>query len=192
MAQYPEIRAHVMTGGAVNWGKLWSGLKSTLGVVSKVAPVISSLAPEEYRDTINKTGDISGKISGLGRGGNFAHMAAIDLARRAMSKKKGGNAKQFFKNFGTGFKQGIKTTSGIVSKLAPVGMMLAPEFAPEIGAIGALSGITNKALGGRRKQLPRSGHKREVSRGLIVGDVMRKYGMSLPEASKYVKAHNLY
>jgi hypothetical protein len=58
----------------------------------------------------------------------------------------------------------------------------------------------NKALGGRhvrriasgRKQLPQSGHKREVTRGLIVGDIMRKFNLSLPEASRYVKEHGLY
>ena len=189
MAQHPEIRDHVMSGGKVNWSKVWSGIKSTLGVVSKIAPVISSLAPEEYRDTIDKTGDISGKISGLGRGGNFSHMLAIDLARRAMSKKKGGNAKQFFKNFGTGFKQGFKGTAKVMAPVLGVASLVAPELAP----IAAATYAANKAMGGRRRMtLPKSGHKREVTRGLIVGDIMRKYGMSLPEASKYVKAHNLY
>jgi len=122
------------------------------------------------------------------KAGSMAQMAAIDIARR-MSKRKGSG---FWQDFGKGFKQGLKTSSGIIAKAAPIGMALAPEFAPEIGAVGALSGLTNKALGGRRKQLPRSGKKRETARGLIVGDVMRKYGMSLPEASHYVKANNLY
>jgi hypothetical protein len=187
MAQHPEIRAHVMSGGAVNWSKLWGQIKSGLNVVSKVAPVISSLAPEEYRDTINKTGDISGKISGLGRGGNFAHMAAIDLARRAMSKKKGAG---FWKDFGTGFKQGFKQTA----KYAAPALGVASIFQPELLPLAAATGVASKALGNgrRRMTLPKSGHKREVTRGLIVGDIMRKYGMSLPEASKYVKANNLY
>jgi len=72
--------------------------------------------------------------------------------------------------------------------------MLAPEFAPEIGAVGALSGITNKALGGRRKRmtLPKSGHKREVARGDIVSAIMRQRGVSLGEASRIVKQEGLY
>jgi len=193
MAQHPEIRDHVMSGGAVNWSKLWSGLKSTLGVVSKLAPVAAQLAPE-YSDQISQVGNVSGAISGMGHGGNFSHMLAIDLARRAMSKKKGGNAKQFFKNFGTGFKTGLKDITGVAAKVAPIGMLLAPEFAPEIGAVGALSGITNKALGGRRKRmtLPRSGHKREVARGDIVSAIMRQRGVGLGEASRIVKQEGLY
>jgi hypothetical protein len=170
MANHPEIRAHVMSGGAVNWSKLWGQIKSGLNVVSKAAPVISSLAPEEYRDTIGKVGDVSGKISGMGR--------------------RGGNAKQFFKNFGTGFKQGFKETA----KYAAPALSVASIFQPELLPLAAATGIASKALGNgrRRMTLPKSGHKREVTRGLIVGDIMRKYGMSLPEASKYVKANNLY
>jgi hypothetical protein len=43
-----------------------------------------------------------------------------------------------------------------------------------------------------RKQLPRSGHKREVARGDIVAAVMKQQGISLPQASKYVKDNGLY
>jgi hypothetical protein len=43
-----------------------------------------------------------------------------------------------------------------------------------------------------RKQLPRSGHKRNIARGDIVGSIMRQHGLSLPEASKFVKEHGLY
>jgi hypothetical protein len=45
---------------------------------------------------------------------------------------------------------------------------------------------------GGLKHLPKSGHKRNTARGLIVGDIMRKHGMNLPQASKYVKDHGLY
>ena len=191
---HPELKAHMIRGGKVDFKKLWGQIKSGLNVVSKAAPIISSLAPEEYRDTINKTGDISGKISNIGgrrkKAGSMAQMAAIDIARR-MSKRKGAG---FWQDFGQGLKQGLKTSSGIIAKAAPIGMMLAPELAPEIGAIGAISGATNTALGGRRKRmtLPKSGHKRLENRGLVVGDVMRKYGMSLGEASRYVKEKGLY
>jgi hypothetical protein len=197
LAEHPMLMQHQMRGGKIDWGKIWKGIKDTASFVSKAAPVAAQIAGPEYSDDINKVGNISGAISGMGRrkkAGSMAQMAAIDLARRAMSKRKGGNFKSFMKNFGTGFKQGLKTSSGIIAKAAPIGMALAPEFAPEIGAVGALSGITNKALGGRRKRmtLPKSGHKRLENRGLVVGDVMRKYGMSLGEASKYVKDHGLY
>lgn len=191
---HPELKAHMLRGGKVDFKKLWGQIKSGLNVVSKAAPIISSIAPEEYRDTINKTGDISGKISGMGRrkkAGSMAQMAAIDLARRAMSKRKGAG---FWQDFSKGFKTGLKDITGVAAKAAPIGMALMPEFAPEIGAVGALSGITNKALGGRRKRmtLPKSGHKREVARGDIVSAIMRQRGVSLGEASRIVKQEGLY
>jgi hypothetical protein len=43
-----------------------------------------------------------------------------------------------------------------------------------------------------RKQLPQSGKKRESARGAIVAEVMKKHGLNLPQASKYVKEHGLY
>jgi len=43
-----------------------------------------------------------------------------------------------------------------------------------------------------RKQLPHSGKKRESARGAIVAEVMKKHGLNLPQASKFVKEHGLY
>jgi len=175
LEMHPELKQHIMRGGAVNWKKIWQGIKDTASFVSKAAPIAASLAPEEYRDTISKTGDISGKISGMGR------------------KRKGGNFKSFMKDFGTGFKQGLKTSSGIIAKAAPIGMALMPEFAPEIGAVGALSGITNKALGGKMSQARRKsvGHAKNQARGALVRQLMRQHGMSLGQASSYIKQNNI-
>jgi hypothetical protein len=46
--------------------------------------------------------------------------------------------------------------------------------------------------GAGRKQLPHSGRKRESARGAIVAEVMKKHGLSLAQASSYVKQHGLY
>jgi hypothetical protein len=45
---------------------------------------------------------------------------------------------------------------------------------------------------GGRKQLPQSGAKRVSARGAIVAEVMKKHGLSLPQASSYVKQNGLY
>jgi hypothetical protein len=45
---------------------------------------------------------------------------------------------------------------------------------------------------GGRKKLPHSGTKRNHARGAIVAEVMKKQGLSLANASKYVKEHGLY
>jgi len=194
LEQYPELMQHHLSGGKVNWSKVWKGVKDTLGFVSKAAPVAAQIAGPEYADTIGKIGNVSGAISGMGRrkkAGSMAQMAAIDLARRTMSKRKGSG---FWQDFGTGFKKGLKASTGVISKLAPVASLIAPEFSPEIGALGAISGATNKALGGRRKRmtLPKSSHKREVSRGDLVSAIMRQRGVSLGEASRIVKQEGLY
>ena len=41
-------------------------------------------------------------------------------------------------------------------------------------------------------KLPKSATKRYSARGAIVAETMKKHGLSLAEASKYVKEHNLY
>jgi hypothetical protein len=175
LAEHPMLMEHHMRGGKINWSQIWKGIKDASSFVSKAAPIVQQLAPEEYKDTIGKVGNVSGAISGMGRGAGF------------------------WQDFGTGFKKGVRGTAKVVSKAAPIAAMVAPEFAPEIGAVGLASGVINKAMGGRHRKkagkrmtLPTSGHKREVSRGLIVGDIMRKYKISLPEASRYVKQNNLY
>ena len=193
LAEHPMLMQHQMRGGKIDWKKIWQGIKDTASFVSKAAPIAAQIAGPEYADDINKVGNISGAISGMGRrkkAGSMAQMAAIDIARR-MSKRKGAG---FWQDFGKGLKQGLKTSSGIIAKAAPIGMMLAPELAPEIGAIGAISGATNKALGGRRKRmtLPKSGHKREVARGDIVAAIMKQRGVGLGEASRIVKQEGLY
>jgi len=256
LAEHPMLMQHQMRGGKIDWKKIWQGIKDTASFVSKAAPVAAQLAGPEYADTIGKVGDVSGAISGMGRGGmkkllfgesaaskarreerearrqgsertirtQQANQAAIEAAKRHnaevafesevnrlmseekarkekpltlaeqyLAEKKAMKGRGFWQDFGKGFKQGLKTSSGIIAKAAPIGMALAPEFAPEIGAVGALSGLTNKALGGRRRMtLPKSGRKRETARGDIVAAIMRQRGVGLGEASRIVKQEGLY
>lgn len=171
---HPELMEHHLAGGKIDFKKLFNQIKSGMSVVSKIAPVISSLAPEEYKSSINKVGDISGKISGLGRG---------------YAKGRGGNAKQFFRDFGKGFKQGFKGTAKVMSPILGVASLIQPELAP----LAAATYAANRAMGGRRRMtLPKSGQKREIARGDIVAAVMRQRGVSLGEASRIVKQEGLY
>jgi hypothetical protein len=187
---HPELKAHMLRGGKVDWGKIWKGVKDTLGFVSKAAPLAAQIAGPEYSDTIGKVGDISGAISGMGRRKAGSMSLAADLIGNYATRRRG---RGFWQDFGKGFKTGLKDISGVAAKAAPIGMLLAPEFAPEIGAVGALSGITNKALGGRRRMtLPKSGRKRETARGDIVSAIMRQRGVGLGEASRIVKQEGLY
>jgi len=48
LQMHPELQQIHMQGGAINWKKIWSNIKSGANFVSKAAPIVSSLAPEEY------------------------------------------------------------------------------------------------------------------------------------------------
>lgn len=72
------------------------------------------------------------------------------------------------------------------------GKGIADDIAKIAKAGEAYIPLARQAMMGGRKQLPRSGHKREVARGDIVAAVMRQQGISLPAASRYVKDNGLY
>ena len=187
LQQHPELMEHHLAGGKIDFKKLWNQIKSVGSFVSKAAPIAAQIAGPEYSDSINRVGDISGKISGLGRGGNFAHMAAIDLARRAMSKKKGAG---FWKDFGHGFVQGLKGTA----KIAAPALGVASIFQPELLPLAAATGVASKALGNGRMSMHRAksvGHAKNQARGAIIRQLMREHGMSLGQASSYIKQHNI-
>ena len=176
LMMHPELQEIHMSGGAIPWNKIWSGIKKSASVVGKIAshPLTQQLAGDDYKKSLQTTADVANALSGLGRRDCY----------------QGGNAKQFFKDFGTGFKKGFKGATKVASKVLPIASIFNPELAP----LAAASVAANSAMGGRRKKatLPKSGRKRNTARGLIVGDVMRKYNVSLGEASKIVKQQGLY
>jgi hypothetical protein len=183
---HPELKAHMLRGGKVDFKKLWGQIKSGLNIVSKAAPIISSIAPEEYKDTINKTGDISGKISGMGRRKAGSMSLAADLLGNYATRKRG---RGFWQDFGKGFKQGFKETA----KIAAPALGIASIFQPELAPLAAATGIASKAMGGRMSQARKKsvGHAKNQARGALIRQIMREKGMSLGQASSYIKQHNI-
>ena len=189
LKEHPELMQIHLSGGAINWKSIWDGIKKGASFVSKAAPVVSSLAPEEYRDTINKTGDISGKISGMGRVSGAG----------------------FWKDFGDGFVKGIKGSTKVASKVLPIVTAFQPELLPLTGAVMAADQIINKGSG--RRGRPRKiggdlyppaveggmskhrrksvGHAKNQARGALIRQFMREKGLTLPQASSYIKQHNI-
>ena len=191
LSEHPELMQIHLSGGAINWKSVWDNIKKGASFVSKAAPIVSSLAPEEYRDTINKTGDISGKISGMGRVSGAG----------------------FWKDFGDGFVKGIKGSTKVASKVLPVMTAFAPEIAPLTGAVLAADQVINRGSG-RRRGRPRKlvagdlyppaveggmsnhrrksvGHAKNQARGALIRQLMREKGLTLPQASSYIKQHNI-
>lgn len=108
-----------------------------------------------------------------------------------------GGDQNFWKDFGHGLATGVGRS--LQYGAVPLGAILGGPQGAALGALGAVAGknLANKygvAGMGRmhRAKLPRSGHKRNTARGDIVRAVMSQQGLSLPQASKYVKAHGLY
>jgi hypothetical protein len=66
-----------------------------------------------------------------------------------------------------------------------------------MGGIGGFGMVHHPSggllLGGVKHKKPRAtvGHARNQARGAIVRQVMMQHGMTLPQASHYVKAHNI-
>jgi hypothetical protein len=172
--------------------------------VSKAAPIVSSLAPEEYRDTINKTGEISGKISGMGRkprGRPPKHYVHHDIRMvEPVERNHKLDGSGFWQDFGHGFKTGFKGANKVASKVLPIVSIFQPEIAP----IAAASVAANAAMGGKRKSrkiggaselyppaVIKGGKKPPSARGLLIKKVMAQRKCSLGEASKYIKQNNL-
>jgi hypothetical protein len=192
--EHPELQHIHLSGGKIDWKSIWDNIKKGASFVSKAAPIVSSLAPEEYRDTINKTGDISGKISGMGR--------------VSKSCKEGAG---FWKDFGDGFVKGIKGSTKVASKVLPIVTAFQPELLPLTGAVMAADQIINKGSG--RRGRPRKiggdlyppaveggmskhrrksvGHAKNQARGALIRQLMREKGLNLPQASSYIKQHNI-
>ena len=189
LSEHPELQHIHLSGGKIDWKSIWDGIKKGASFVSKAAPIVSSLAPEEYRDTINKTGDISGKISGMGRV----------------------NGSGFWKDFGDGFVKGIKGSTKVASKVLPIVTAFQPELLPLTGAVMAADHAINRGSG--RRGRPRKtggdlyppavqggmsnhrrksvGHAKNQARGALIRQLMREKGLTLPQASSYIKQHNI-
>lgn len=194
--EHPELQHIHLSGGKIDWKNIWNNIKKGASFVSKAAPIVSSLAPEEYRDTINKTGDISGKISGMGR--------------VSKSCKEGAG---FWKDFGDGFVKGIKGSTKVASKVLPIVTAFQPELLPLTGAVMAADQMINKGSGrrGRPRKLVAGdlyppavqggkmsnqrkksvGHAKNQARGALIRQLMREKGLTLPQASSYIKQHNI-
>ena len=98
----------------------------------------------------------------------------------------------FWDSLKKGFHKVVKAVAPVVKKIAPIVKKVAPMVAPVYGTALA-TGLSAVGLG-KRKTKPRK--KRAPSekmkkRGALVSKLMREEGMTLPEASRYIKQNNL-
>ena len=88
----------------------------------------------------------------------------------------------FWDDFKSGFNSVISPVAGVVKSLAP---LAGPEGMAASGVLGALGY-------GRRKRASAGPNDGRRKRAEVVKKVMAERGVSMIEASKYVKAHGLY
>ena len=73
-------------------------------------------------------------------------------------------------------------------------MGVASIFQPELAPLAMATGVASKAMGNGRMSMHRAksvGHAKNQARGAIVRQLMRENGMSLGQASSYIKQHNI-
>ena len=114
----------------------------------------------------------------------------------------------FWKDFADGFGKGIKTSTKIASKVLPIVTAFQPELLPLTGAVMATDHLINKGSG--RRGRPRkiggdlyppaveggmSNHRKKSAknqaRGALIRQMMREKGLTLGQASSYIKQHNI-
>jgi hypothetical protein len=123
------------------------------------------------------------------------------LAKDYVKKKMGGKrivkGAGFWKDFGEGFKKGIKMSNKVASKVLPIATIFQPELAP----FAAASVAADKAMGGARSGgaaelyppavMGMSGGSRKSQRGELIKQIMAKTGCNLGQASALIKQKKL-
>ncbi len=90
----------------------------------------------------------------------------------------GGN---FWGDFTKGFNSVIKPVSGVVKAAAPA-----------LGPYGMAASVGLNALGyGKKPKQKRTLSAKQQKRNALVRELMKKYNLTLPEASRYIKENNL-
>lgn len=206
-------------GGKFRIGKAFKDVNKTLksspvsrAVVSSVAPELAGMAAQygvtgmtdspmlgKLASTGAKSATKSGlKQEGYGRRGGVMirndpsqfhssvyppALASYTAGKDAYGRGRKGGSMKLFRELGL-----LKGIEGApkAPKTAPAPAQPHPITTSKLyrGIFGAGSGAEMK--------LPKSAHKRYTARGAIVAEVMKKHGMSLPEASRFVKEKGLY
>jgi hypothetical protein len=156
--------------------------------------------------------DIKPKRVGRSRGGRLIGGIHDKVHHGYLSKElEGGSLKSFGRSLSRGFKKLGKDLAPVGKALAPVGKFIGKEVvAPVVKDFATKEGrkFLTKQLekfavqdvlpaaeeaaplmlaAGRRKTKPSLGSDKRSARAALVRQIMKQHGMSLPEASRYIK-----
>jgi hypothetical protein len=96
----------------------------------------------------------------------------------------------FWDSLKKGFHKVVKAVAPVVKKLAPIVKSVAPLVAPGYGT-ALVTGMNAVGLGKKKPRKKRVTSDKMKRRGKLVGQLMREQGLTLPEASRYIKENNL-
>jgi hypothetical protein len=176
LSQHPELMEHHLAGGKIDWGKIWSGIKSVGHVASKAAPIIQQFAPEEYKDTIGTVGKVGEAVSGMGRAPRLTNAIKQRIAQQhpelVQSHMDGSGRVDWGKLW-----KYMKQAGAVVGKVAPFVAEHLPESYSEYKDAINLAGKTGEFIsglgrGGRRAprkvshhSLQQAHYKRQIGAG---------------------------
>ena len=174
-----------MDGGA-KLPKPKSIVKGLKGFAKASAPIAKELGMVLAKEGIKEGVKYGAKsASGAGRkkkGGADAHILPIDPAKRGTRKPRAPK-----------LPKGMPDLDGGALLRNDPAEYHSSVYPPALASYNAEMPIGSRGAG-RKKSAPAPAPKakRSSARGKIVSEVMKKKGLSLAEASKYVKEHNLY
>ena len=120
--------------------------------------------------------------------GTKEYDAGVKLGKAMLKKHPKLRGAGFFGDMWDGFKSVVKPVASVVKAVAPI---VAPGAGHAVAAgLGAL-GAGKKKRGGKVSGGKVSGGSKAKRRGALISSLMKTKGMSLGQASKYIKANNL-
>jgi len=156
---------HILQAEGMRGGNFWGDFKRGFdSVIKPVAKVAKAVAP-----AFGKEGAI-GKdiIEAVGYGKHQPHHYT------GMGQTGG-------ESFWDGFKRGFKPAGNILKAVAPLAGPYGMAASAGLNAIGL----------GKKTKPKRKQSAKQQKRNALVRQLMKEHGMTLPEASKYIKENNL-
>jgi len=157
-----QYAKHILQSQGMKGGSFWKDFKKGFdSVIKPAASVAKAIAPAV---------------------GPHGKVAKDVIEAVGYGSQTGGN---FWGDFTKGFKQGFdmvaKPVSGVVKAAAPA-----------LGPYGMAASVGLNALGyGKKPKQKRTLSAKQQKRNALVRELMKKYNLTLPEASRYIKENNL-
>jgi len=172
-----------------------SALKSVGKVLSSVGKELAPVAKEVFRDVIVPEGKkalreyIKNAMKPSAEGeysGEVAYAEPVGKGRKPKMMKRiiGSDPRTYTPVH-------LTAQGGVLIRNEPAEFH-SSVYPPALASYTAQMPRGKDAYGRGRAKLPASGAKRNSARGAIVAEVMKKHGLSLAEASKFVKEKGLY